>query len=427
MRMYDIITDKKRGKELSKEQISFFVSGCTLGEIPDYQTSALLMAIYFNGMSEAETATLTECMANSGDKIDLSVFGNLSCDKHSTGGVGDKTTLVVAPIVACCGGVVAKMSGKGLGHTGGTIDKLESIRGYNSSLSEDEFLKQAKEIGVAVIGQTGQLTPADKKLYALRDVTATVDSIPLIASSVMCKKLAAGAKNIVLDVKVGSGAFMKTPEEGRRLAETCVKIGKAHGRNTAALITDMDAPLGYTVGNALEVMEAVEVLKNLRHGEFEDICVALSANMLSLCKNISEQEGERLAREALSSGRAYEKFKQWTAAQGGELSSLKKAKYRFEVKSEKEGYIVSSNAEKIGLCAAALGAGRAKKDDKIDFGAGIEIVKNVGDFVRKGDTVALLYASDESLFPSAERVYSEALCFGESAPKKKPHIYFTVK
>ena len=427
MRMVDLIERKKLGEALTDAQIRFIIEGFTNGSIPDYQMSAFAMAVLFRGMNDRETAVLTDAMMRSGDTVDLSRFADKSVDKHSTGGVGDKTTLIVAPVVACLGGKVAKMSGRGLGHTGGTVDKLEAIPGYRTVLTPEEFMRQVADIGIAVIGQSGNLTPADKKLYALRDVTATVDSIPLIASSVMCKKLAAGAKNIVLDVKVGSGAFMKTPEEGRRLAETCVKIGKAHGRNTAALITDMDAPLGYTVGNALEVMEAVEVLKNLRHGEFEDICVALSANMLSLCKNISEQEGERLAREALSSGRAYEKFKQWTAAQGGELSSLKKAKYRFEVKSEKEGYIVSSNAEKIGLCAAALGAGRAKKDDKIDFGAGIEIVKNVGDFVRKGDTVALLYASDESLFPSAERVYSEALCFGESAPKKKPHIYFTVK
>ena len=373
MRMYDIITDKKQGRELSKEQIEFFIKGYTDGHIPDYQASALLMAIYFKGMTERETVDLTECMTLSGQCLDLSDFGHLTCDKHSTGGVGDKTTLVVAPLVACLGGVVAKMSGRGLGHTGGTIDKLESIAGYNAFLSEDRFKSQAKEIGVAVIGQTGELTPADKKLYALRDVTGTVDSIPLIASSVMCKKLAAGAKNIVLDVKVGSGAFMKTPEEGKKLAEICVKIGKAHGRNTAALITDMDKPLGKTVGNALEVMEAIEVLKGRRHGEFEDICVELSANMLSLCKNIPVESAENLARAALENGSAFEKFESWITAQGGDLSSLKKAEHSFEIKSEKNGFITAVNAESIGLCAAALGAGRRTKDDSIDFGAGIEM------------------------------------------------------
>ena len=427
MRMYDIITDKKQGRELSKEQISFFISRYTNGEIPDYQASALLMAIYFRGMTERETVDLTESMTKSGDTIDLSAFKDLTCDKHSTGGVGDKTTLVVAPIVASLGGVVAKMSGRGLGHTGGTIDKLESICGYNSSLTEEEFIDQAKRIGIAVIGQTANLTPADKKLYALRDVTGTVDSIPLIASSVMCKKLAAGAKNIVLDVKVGSGAFMKTPEEGKRLAEICVKIGKAHGRNTSALITDMDKPLGKTVGNALEVMEAVDVLKNRSHGIFEDICVALSANMLSLCKKISLSDAEKMAKEAIESGRAYDKFEQWITAQGGDLSALKKAEHRLEITAESDGYICSVNAEKIGICASMLGAGRKAKDDPIDYGAGIEMVKTAGDYVKKGETIALLYASDRSLLRDAEACYKNALTFGDRAAGEKAHIFDTVR
>lgn len=427
MRMYDIITDKKQGRELSKEQIEFFIKGYTDGHIPDYQASALLMAIYFKGMTERETVDLTECMTLSGQCLDLSDFGSLTCDKHSTGGVGDKTTLVVAPLVACLGGVVAKMSGRGLGHTGGTIDKLESIAGYNAFLSEERFKEQAKEIGVAVIGQTGELTPADKKLYALRDVTGTVDSIPLIASSVMCKKLAAGAKNIVLDVKVGSGAFMKTPEEGKKLAEICVKIGKAHGRNTAALITDMDKPLGKAVGNALEVMEAIEVLKGRRHGEFEDICVELSANMLSLCKDISVESAENLVRAALENGSAFEKFESWITAQGGDLSSLKKAEHSFEIKSEKNGFITAVNAESIGLCAAALGAGRKTKDDSIDFGAGIEMEKTVGDRIKKGDTLAVLYASDKGLLSPAAEYFKKALTFGESRPEKRPHIFFAVR
>lgn len=427
MRMYDIINDKKQGRELAKEQIAFFTDGCTRGDIPDYQTSALLMAIYFKGMTERETADLTECMAYSGDTVDLSAFGNLTCDKHSTGGVGDKTTLVVAPIVASLGGVVAKMSGRGLGHTGGTIDKLESIKGYNASLSRRELTEQAGKIGIAVIGQTGRLTPADKKLYALRDVTCTVDSIPLIASSVMSKKLAAGSKNIVLDVKVGSGAFMKTPEEGKRLAEICVGLGKAHGRNTAALITDMDKPLGETVGNALEVMEAVEVLKNRRHGEFEDICIALSANMLSLCRDIPLERAQKEAKEALESGKAYEKFVQWITAQGGDISTLKRAEFCREVKAGSEGYICFANAEKIGLCAAALGAGREKKEDDIDYGAGVEIKKTVGDFVKEGETVALIYTSRRELLDRAEEMYLDALSFGKNPPKNKPHIYFTVR
>lgn len=427
MRMYDIITDKKQGRELSKEQIEFFINGYTDGSIPDYQASALLMAIYFKGMTERETVDLTECMALSGECLDLSDFGGLTCDKHSTGGVGDKTTLVVAPLVACLGGVVAKMSGRGLGHTGGTIDKLESITGYNAFLSEERFRAQAKEIGIAVIGQTGELTPADKKLYALRDVTGTVDSIPLIASSVMCKKLAAGAKNIVLDVKVGSGAFMKTPEEGKKLAEICVKIGKAHGRNTAALITDMDKPLGKTVGNALEVMEAIEVLKGRRHGEFEDICIELSANMLSLCKGVSVKSAENLVRAALENGSAFEKFQSWITAQGGSLSSLKKAEHSFEIKSEKDGFITAVNAESIGLCAAALGAGRSTKEDTIDFGAGIEMEKTVGDRIEKGDTLAVLYASDKGLFSPAAEHFKKALTFGEKSPEKRPHIFFAVR
>ena len=427
MRMYDIINDKKQGRELTKEQIAFFTDGCTRGDIPDYQTSALLMAIYFKGMTERETADLTECMAYSGDTVDLSAFGNLTCDKHSTGGVGDKTTLVVAPIVASLGGVVAKMSGRGLGHTGGTIDKLESIKGYNASLSRRELTEQAGKIGIAVIGQTGRLTPADKKLYALRDVTCTVDSIPLIASSVMSKKLAAGSKNIVLDVKVGSGAFMKTPEEGKRLAEICVGLGKAHGRNTAALITDMDKPLGETVGNALEVMEAVEVLKNRRHGEFEDICIALSANMLSLCRDIPLERAQKEAKEVLESGKAYEKFVQWITAQGGDISTLKRAEFCREVKAGSEGYICFANAEKIGLCAAALGAGREKKEDDIDYGAGVEIKKTVGDFVKEGETVALIYTSRRELLDRAEEMYLDALSFGKNPPKNKPHIYFTVR
>lgn len=432
MRMYDIIRKKRDGNELTNEEIAYFVSGYTRGDIPDYQASALMMAVYFRGMNDRETVCLTDCMAHSGDTVDLSCFGALSADKHSTGGVGDKTSLIVAPIVAACGGKVAKMSGRGLGHTGGTVDKLESIPGYKTSLTADEFLSQTESVGVAVIGQTGNLTPADKKLYALRDVTATVDSIPLITSSIMSKKIAAGAHSIVLDVKVGSGAFMKTHAEAERLAEEMVKIGKQCGRNTAALITDMDSPLGNNVGNALEVAEAVAVLKNEKQGDLREVCLALASEMLTLIFGIPHDKAVEKAENALDSGAAFDKMKQWISAQGGDVrciedtSLLPKAANSYAVKSTADGYITAMNAEIIGTVSVMLGAGRAAKEDKINFGAGIVIAKKVGDRIKKGDLLATLYF-DEADAQKAEEFYLSALSFGSKKPDLKPLIYKTVR
>ena len=341
MRAVDLIAKKRDGGVLTEEEIRFLINGYTDGSIPDYQMSAWAMAVFYRGMTDEETAVLTDAMMRSGDQVDLSCFGERSVDKHSTGGVGDKTTLIVAPIVACLGGKVAKMSGRGLGHTGGTVDKLESIAGFQTTLTPEQFRKQVEDIGVAVIGQSGNLTPADKKLYALRDVTATVDSIPLIASSVMSKKLAAGSRSIVLDVKCGSGAFMKTREDGTLLAEKMVAIGKACGRQVAALITNMDIPLGNNVGNALEVQEAVEVLSG-KQGDLRQICTALAANLLSLCHGWSPEEAERQVVDAIDSGKALQTMKDWVAAQGGDpdFSRLPKAAVVHPVRAECTGWLV---------------------------------------------------------------------------------------
>ncbi|MBR2875732.1 MAG: thymidine phosphorylase, partial [Clostridia bacterium] len=377
MRMYDIIKNKRDNKELTKEEIEFFVSGYTEGTVPDYQAAALAMAIYFNGMTENETAVLTQAMASSGDMVDLSCFGDKTVDKHSTGGVGDKTTLIVAPVVASLGCVIAKMSGRGLGHTGGTVDKLESIEGFNTSLTNTEFFDQVKNTGIAVVGQTGNLTPADKKLYALRDVTATVDSLPLIASSIMSKKLAAGSHTIVLDVKYGSGAFMKTPEDAVALAEEMVKIGKTNGRNMAAIITDMNTPLGRNIGNSLEVTEAIEVLSGKGPEDLKYVSFALASQIVSLSKSININDAKALVEEAVKSGRALAKFKEWICAQGGNEEWIEnpelfgKAKYKSEIIAEKDSFISSMNAEEIGISSVILGAGREKKDDKIEHTAGI--------------------------------------------------------
>lgn len=373
MRMYDIIQKKRDGFELSDNEIKFFIEGYTKGEIPDYQASALCMAIFFRGMSEAETVTLTKCMAESGDQLDLSRFGTLTADKHSTGGVGDKTTLIVAPVVACLGGIVTKMSGRGLGHTGGTVDKLESIPGYRTSLSEEEFISQAEAVGVAVIGQTGNLTPADKKLYALRDVTATVDSIPLITASIMSKKLAAGSKNIVLDVKYGSGAFMKTKEDAVKLAENMVKIGKGCGRNVTAVLTNMEVPLGSNIGNALEVKEAINVLRGRQDDELARVCIVLASEMIAQVRGIDSKDAEALVTDAIEDGAAFEKMKEWISAQGADpkclcdTELLPSAPVIYPVLSDTDGYITKTDAHLIGTAAMILGAGRASKEDKIDF------------------------------------------------------------
>lgn len=433
MRALDIIQKKKNGGELTKEEIKFFIDGFTAKEIPDYQMSALAMAICFVGMTKRETADLTDVMMHSGDILDLSRFGELSVDKHSTGGVGDKTSLVIAPIVATLGGVVAKMSGRGLGHTGGTVDKLESIDGFKTSLTGAEFMEQASSVGIVIAGQSGDLAPADKKLYALRDVTATVDSIPLIASSIMSKKLAAGSHSIVLDVKVGSGAFMKDLDSARALAEEMVSIGKACGRRVKALLTNMDVPLGSAVGNSLEVIEAARVLKGEVEGDLKDVCVALASNMISMVKQVSYEEARRSVEETISSGRAFAKMKEWIAAQGGradyldDFSLFPKAKVVYELKSRNEGYISKTDTEAIGVSSSLLGAGRTKAGDPIDYSAGIEIYAKTGDFVKRGDVIAKFYTSSESLIPSAEAKYLGALTFSDERPESEVLIYETVE
>lgn len=407
MRMIDIIEHKKQGLELTKEEIEFFVNGFTSGKIPDYQASALAMAIYFNKMSDEETSVLTNAMAKSGDMLDLSFFGNLSVDKHSSGGVGDKTTLVVAPIAAALGCVVAKMSGRGLGFTGGTIDKLESIPNFNTQMSPQEFINQAKDIGIVVAGQTGNMAPCDKKLYALRDVTATVDCMPLIASSIMSKKLAAGSKNIVLDVKCGDGAFMKSKEDATHLANEMIKIGTALGRNVSAVISDMNSPLGFAVGNTLEVVEAVKILKGEKVPRLYELCITLASHMVSSCKGISLDSAKEQCEAAIENGNALKKLCDLVKAQGGDESYIKDeskfplAKYKYEIKAEKDGYISLLEAEKIGNASCLLGAGRSVKDDKIDMLAGIVLSVKVGDKISKNDTVMTLYSSSEEKIKNA--------------------------
>ena len=428
MRMYDIIAKKRDKSELTREEIAFLVEGYTKGDIPDYQMSALLMAIYLCGMSDREIADLTEFMARSGDTIDLSGFANLSVDKHSTGGVGDKTTLIVAPIVASLGCKVTKMSGRGLGHTGGTVDKLESIPGYKISMSKEDFIKQVEEIGIAVVGQSGNLTPADKKIYALRDVTATVDSIPLITSSIMSKKIAAGAKNIVLDVKMGSGAFMKSEEDANILAEKMVEIGKLCGRNMAAIISDMDAPLGLNIGNSLEIIEAIEILKGKKEGDLKDICALLSALMVSIARDIELEEAKALVLDAIDSKKAFQKFKEWIAHQGGDVSYIDnpekfpKTKYSENVLCEYEGYIQKIDTKGVGTTSVILGAGREKRDDEIDLSAGIEILKSLGDYVKKGEPIAILHTNNKESIEKAKETYLNSLTIGKEKPSKTPLI-----
>ncbi|MBO4432071.1 MAG: thymidine phosphorylase, partial [Clostridia bacterium] len=387
----DIIKKKRDGKTLTFEELNSFVSGYVNGTVPDYQMSALLMAIYFNGLTDVELSDLTKIMADSGDSLDLSKFGNLSVDKHSTGGVGDKTTLIVAPIVASLGCKVAKMSGRGLGFTGGTCDKLCSIPGYRITPGNDEFLSIVDTIGVSVVGQSANLVPADKKMYALRDVTGTVDSIPLIASSIMSKKIAAGAKNIVLDVKYGNGAFMETTDMALKLAETMVKIGKQCGRNTAAVISNMNKPLGFAVGNSLEVIEAINLLKGAKIPDLYDECIAIAALMLSLCKDIPFDAAKRATEQSVCSGAALRKFNEWISAQGGDISYIentnkfKKAEYSKQVIAQNSGYISEMNTERIGEISNMLGAGRKEINDNIDYSSGIYIFKKTGDYINKGD------------------------------------------
>ena len=432
MRMYDIIQRKKAREELTEEEIRFLIAGYTRGDIPDYQMAAFAMAVYFNGMTPAETATLTDAMMHSGDTVDLSRFGTLSVDKHSTGGVGDKTSLIVAPIVSALGGKLAKMSGRGLGHTGGTVDKLESIPGFRTELSAEDFLSQVEQVGMAVIGQSGDLAPADKKLYALRDVTATVDSVPMIASSIMSKKLAAGAHSIVLDVKVGSGAFMKTREDGEALARQMVDIAAACGRQAAALVTNMDVPLGSAVGNAIEVMEAVEILQGGGDRRLRSLCEALATEMLCLCQGWSPEEAAARVTEAVDSGAAFEQMCRWVAAQGGDAAYLRDVSLfptapAYEVCAPADGYIADMDAERIGIVGVALGAGRAKKEDAIDFAAGIRLLKKTGDAVNAGEPIAILYTNRDSVVTTATADYLAALTFAPTAPEAQELIYTVVR
>lgn len=429
IRMYDLIEKKKRGLSLTRDELFEMVNTYTRGDIPDYQMSAWLMAVYFNSMTDEEIFDLTEAMALSGDTVDLSVFGDRSVDKHSTGGVGDKTTLIVAPIVAACGGIVAKMSGRGLGHTGGTVDKLESFDGFHTTLSPKQFIDQVQDIGLAVIGQSGNLAPADKKIYALRDVTATVDTIPLIASSIMSKKLAAGTRSIVLDVKCGSGAFMREKADAIRLAEMMVKIGVSHGRNIAAVITDMNRPLGNAIGNLLEVSEAVEVLKGGGPDDLREICVTLASLMVSFSCKCGIEEAKSNVLSVLESGEAFERFCRWISCQGGNIeyarnpSLMGQSEYTRDIISETDGYIVGCNAEMIGTAAMLLGAGREKADDVIDPKAGIMLYKKTGDKVKKGDIIARLYTERKHTLEVSERTLANALTFGNVKPEEEPLIY----
>lgn len=419
MDMLSLIRKKRDGAALSREETEYMVNAFTRGDIPDYQMSAFLMAVIFKGMDDSEISAFTDSMARSGDMLDLSRFGNLSADKHSTGGVGDKTSLIVGPIVAACGGVFAKMSGRGLGHTGGTVDKLESIEGYKTSLSEEEFLSQSERVGIAVIGQTGNLAPADKKLYALRDVTDTVDSIPLIVSSVMSKKIAAGAKNIVLDVKYGSGAFMKNENDAVILAEKMVEIGKRCGRNIAAVISDMDVPLGYAVGNSLEVREAISLLKGADIPDLREIVLCLSSELISMIFGTDIESARASAENALDSGKAYSKFCEWVTAQGGILKDdFVVAPIKEDIFARNNGYISHMDAEKIGRASCELGAGRKKKDDIIDLSAGIMLTKKTGDYVEKGDVIATFHTSRKECIAAAREFFESSIEYSDNEVEK---------
>lgn len=428
MRMFDIIAKKRDGKVLTSEEIEFFVNGYVNGDIPDYQISALLMAIYLNGMNVDETTTLTMLMARSGEVIDLSSIPGIKVDKHSTGGVGDKTTFIISPIVASCGVPVAKMSGRGLGHTGGTIDKMESIPGMKTNIDREEFFDIVRNVGACVIGQSGNIVPADKKLYALRDVTATIESIPLIASSIMSKKLAAGSDAILLDVKTGSGAFMKTTDEAIELAKAMVVIGEKVGRKTIALITDMDRPLGKSIGNALEMKEVCDTLKGKGPKDLTELCLTLATNMLYLAGKGSLDDCYDLAKDALESGKAFEKLKEMVKAQGGDVSVIEdnskfeSSKVAKGLAAAQEGYIYSMDTEKCGVASMILGAGREKKEDTIDYSAGVIIHKKIGDYVKRGDLIASLYSSSEEKCINSSRLLGEAIKISSAEPVVKPIV-----
>lgn len=428
MRMYDVILKKRQGIELSDKEIQWLIRGYVEGNIPDYQMSAFLMAVMFKGMTTKELGTFTMAMAHSGDMVNLSAIKGIKVDKHSTGGVGDKTTLVIASLVAACGGVVAKMSGRGLGHTGGTIDKMESIPGLKTELSEEAFRNQVNNIGVAVIGQSSNIAPADKKIYALRDVTATVDSIPLIASSIMSKKLASGADAILLDVKVGSGAFMKSLDEAHTLAQTMVDIGRENKRIVKAVITDMDRPLGYAIGNALEIAEVIQTLRGHGPCDLTDECLVMAAYLLVMSEKGDYDTCYAKVQTALQSGAGLAKLRELIISQGGDgrvvdnISLLGQSQFTYDIKTSSAGYITHMDTEACGIASVMLGAGRTVKDGPIDMTAGIVMHKKTGDSIAEGDVIATLYADDESLFEGAAHTYVQALTIGLEKPVSRDTI-----
>ena len=432
MRIYDLIAKKRDGGTHTREELETIVNGFVSGEVADYQMAAWMMAVYLRGMTNEETAELTDVMAHSGVMVDLSPIPGIKVDKHSTGGVGDKTTLVIAPVVAACGVKIAKMSGRGLGHTGGTIDKMESVPGTRTALSQEEFFAQVNKIGLSVIGQSEGIAVADKKMYALRDVTATVSCIPLIASSIMSKKLASGSDAILLDVTTGTGAFMKTVDQSIELAKLMVAIGTHHGRRVAAMITDMDTPLGHNIGNSLEVMESMDVLKGKGPADLTEVCLQLASNMLVLAGKGDMLTCRKLAESVIADGTAFEKCCRMFAAQGGDISVLKdadkfrKAKYSYELTAQADGYIYKNDVEKIGNASVLLGAGRIKKEDSIDFAAGIIMHKKLGDAVKAGEPICTLYADDDTLFAAAEEMYVGGLTIGAEKPEVPPLIYARV-
>ncbi|RKD21519.1 pyrimidine-nucleoside phosphorylase [Caminicella sporogenes DSM 14501] len=429
MRMYDLIMKKRNGEELTTEEINFFVEGYTKGEIPDYQVSALMMAIYFQKMNKRETADLTMAMVKSGEVVDLSGIEGIKVDKHSTGGVGDTTTLILGPIVAAAGVPVAKMSGRGLGHTGGTIDKLESFKGFSVDMPIEKFIENVNDIKIAIGGQTANLAPADKKLYALRDVTATVDNISLIASSIMSKKIASGADAIVLDVKTGSGAFMKNEESSFELAKEMVDIGTNVGRKTVAIITDMDQPLGYAVGNILEVKEAIETLKGNGPSDLTELCLTLGSYMLLLSEKVTDlDEARRILKDIIRSGKGIEKLKELVEAQGGDPafvdnpSLFEKASIIEPIIASKEGYIKGIKADDIGRAALVLGAGRETKESEIDLSVGVVLHKKIGDYVKKGEAIATIHANDDEKKKVATKMILEAYEIVNEKVERKPLI-----
>ena len=434
MRMYDLIMKKRNGGTLSEEEIYFMVDGYTKGEIPDYQMSAMMMAVYFVGMNEEETLHLTMAMAHSGEMLDLSAIAGIKVDKHSTGGVGDKTSLALTPMVAACGVKIAKMSGRGLGHTGGTIDKLESFAGFSTAISTEDFFKNVNEIGISIMGQTKELAPADKLLYALRDVTATVDNMSLIASSIMSKKLAAGADAIVLDVKTGSGAFMKKEADAFALAKEMVQLGKNAGRNTAAVVSDMDQPLGFAVGNSLEVKEAIETLKGNGPEDFTELCLTLGAYMLLMGGAAkTEEQGREMLKDAVADGRALRKLAEFIKAQGGdekmvyEPELLPKARIVEPVLAREDGYVERIVCDEVGICSLILGGGRETKESVIDLSVGIVLEKKGGAQVKKGDVLAWLHANDSEKMRTAKERLLAAYTIGKDKKSEGKVIIGIVK